>query len=275
MLKTNNICSLSCFDDKHIFFNMFNKINCTPINKIQIPLEIDNYVINYSPVGNYPKKPSVIICGKTTSGDSHDLFIDALKSGKSLHEACFSAIYANKMRDNLFAYLYKIGLFDYLSKIIPYWQTTDQKKNWNAMFENLDDSLASGIQLTQAFNCAILNKDFKKRSSEAPKKVFKNIQKNIGCLFHHFRINENLKLIIFLDTPSKDHRFHQIDLWNEIPKSDKLDFKVISITHPSPQNMDIYNHLDDLTQIKTNKKHKAINIFENAKDIVASLSEEI
>lgn len=71
----------------------------------------------------------MIICGKTTSGDSHDLFIDALQKGKSLHEACFSAIYANKMRDNLFEYLSKIGLFDCLAKIVPYWNTKYHKKN--------------------------------------------------------------------------------------------------------------------------------------------------
>ena len=43
----------------------------------------------------------------------------------------------------------------------------------------------------------------------------------------------------------------------------------------APQNMDVYNHLDDLTQIISNKKKKAIELFENTKCIVANLSEDI
>lgn len=268
MLTPDHICSLRCFAEKANFYEKFNGIST--LDTINIPLEMEKHSVNYAPVGNYPDNPYVIICGKTTSGDSHDLFVKALKDGKSLHEACFASIYSN-MRDNLYKYLYKIGLFDYLSKIVPYWNTPDQKAKWNAIFENLDDSLASGIQLTQAFNCAILNKDLHKRSAEPQKKVFDEAQKNIGCMFRHFRLNPNLKLIIFLDTPSKDNRFHQIDFWNRMSLDNSYDFKVISITHPSRQNMDIYNHLDDLTQIKSNKKAKAIDIFEEAKKTVDDL----
>ncbi len=270
MLKPDDICSLSCFTEKQIFYDKLNEI--TNLNTINIPLEVEKHSIHYSPVGNYPEKPFVIICGKTTSGDSHDLFVEALKSGKSMHEACFSSIYSN-MRDNLFEYLCRIGLFEYLSTILPYWNTPDPKTKWSAIFENLDDSLASGIQLTQAFNCAILNKESRKRSSEPPKKAFGEAQKNIGCMFKHFRINPNLKLIIFLDTPSKNNRFHQIDFWNQMPTNHNADFKVISITHPSRQNMDIYNHLDDLTQVKSKKRARAIEIFEEAKKTVNNLSE--
>ncbi|MDK2826697.1 MAG: hypothetical protein PWQ63_31 [Methanolobus sp.] len=270
MLKPDDICSLSCFKEKEGFYDKINDI--VNLNTVNIPLELEKHSIYYSPVGNYPEEPYVIICGKTPSGDSHDLFVKALKDGKSLHEACFSSIYSN-MRDNLFEYLCKIGLFEYLSKIVPYWNSPDPKAKWNAIFENLDDSLASGIQLTQAFNCAILNKESSKRSSEPSKKVFDETQKNIGCMFKHFRINPNLKLIIFLDTPSKDNRFHQIDFWNRMPINHNYGFKVISITHPSRQNMDIYNHLDDLTLIKSNKRNKAIEIFENAKKTVKDLSE--
>ena len=276
MIKPNDICPLSCFDNSDQFYAKLKKVKGNVANTINIPLEIDdNYTVNYSPVGNYPKKPYVIICGKTTSGKSHDLFIDALQKGKSLHEACFSAIYANKMRDNLFEYLSKIGLFDCLAKIVPYWNTKYHKKKWDYMFNNLDDSLSSGIQLTQAFNCAILNKNRKKRSSEANLSIFKDIQQNTGCLFQHFRISENLKLIIFLDTPAKNNMFHQIYFWQKKHGLKKYEYEVISITHPSPQNMDVYNHLDDLTQITSNKKKKAIELFENAKCVVANLSEDI
>jgi len=259
ILEPSDICPLSCFENKEAFVDELIEVKGNTSNKISIPIEIhDNYTINYSPVGNYPDKPYVIICGKTTSGDSHDLFIEALKKGKSLHEACFSTIYANKMRDNLFEYLLKIGLFTYLGNFVPYWKTDNPKQKWDSMFNNLDDSLSSGIQLTQAFNCAILNKNSNKRSSEPGKKVFESIEDNIGCLFSHFRITENLKLIIFLDTPAKNNTFHQIHYWQKKHGVEEQDFKIISITHPSPQNMDVYNHLDDLSQVRTNKKKRAI-----------------
>ncbi|WP_135609396.1 hypothetical protein [Methanococcoides sp. AM1] len=273
MLKTTDICSLSCFNDKQIFYDEFEKIKTNSTTEIKIPLKVGEYFINYSPVGNYPDKPHVIICGKTTSDKSHELFVKALKNGKSMHEACFSSIYANGMRDNLFEYLSKIGLFDYLSKIVSYWETNDPKTKWNGMFENLDNSLDSGIQLTQAFNCAILHPV--KKSAEPPKKVFRNVQNEIGCFFKHFRFSNQLKLIIFLDTPTKDGRFHQIDFWKNDPTLSNKNVKMISITHPSNQNRIIFNNLDDLTQMKSNKKENAIRIFNEAKSTIDDLSDEL
>ena len=114
MLKPYDICSLSCFD-KDFFSNELHKVRCGTANEINIPLKLDGkYTIKYAPVGNYPEAPYIIICGKTTSKDSHNDFIETLQKGKSIHEACFSTIYANKMRENLFKYLLMIGLFDYL-----------------------------------------------------------------------------------------------------------------------------------------------------------------
>lgn len=273
MLEITDICGLSCFNDKQTFYAEFEKIKNDFSTEIRVPLEIDDYYINYAPVGNYPEDPYVIICGKTTSKESHKDFVNELKEGKSLHEACSSSIYANDMRDNLFKYLHAIGLFDYLGEIVSYWETDDPKTKWNGMFDNLDNSLASRIQLTQAFNCAIIHPI--KGSAQAPKKVFKTVQNEIGCFFKHFRLTNNLKLVIFLDTPSKNGQFHQVDFWNKFIKTDNLNFKVISITHPSSQNMDVYNYLDDLTQMTSNKKNNAIKYFNKAKSTIDDLSDEL
>jgi len=273
MLEITDICNLSCFTDKQKFMDKFAKIKTGSSTEIRVPVEVDEHFINYAPVGNYPDNPHVIICGKTTSDKSHELFVKTLKNGKSLHEACLSSIYANDMRDNLFKYLHAIGLFDYLSQIIPYWETNDPKTKWNAMFDNLDDSLASGIQLTQAFNCAIIHPV--KRSAEPPEKVFKAVQNEIGCFFKHFRLNDNLKLIIFLDTPSKDRRFHQIDYWKKEKTLANKNVKIISITHPSGNNRIIFNNLDDLTQMTSNKKNNAIKLFKEAKTTIENLTDEL
>ena len=271
MLKPSNICSLSCFEDTNLFSNELHKVRESVANEISIPLEIDRkYTIKYAPVGNYTEEPHIIICGKTTSKDSHKDFINALQEGKSLHEACFSTIYAN-MRDNLFKYLLKVGFFDYLGNFIPYWNTNNPKKKWDSLFNNINDSLSSGIQLTQAFNCAILKNG---GSSEPEKKVLNAIQKDIGCLFNQFRISDNLKLIIFLDTPG-DHRFHQIDYWNKSHLSKNQYCKVISITHPSKQNTYIFNSLDDLTQIREDIRPNVKKLLENAKYTIEELSKDL
>ena len=273
-LKPTDICNLSCFINcKDKFYDKLDRVKSRLESKIVLPLAFEKYTIQYAPVGNYPENPLIIICGKTTSGSSHDLFIDALQNGKSLYEACFFSIYSNIMRNNLFKYLKKIGLFDYLKKRIAYWKTNDYRKKWDGIFGNANDSLSSRIQVTQAFNCAILNRKSSARSSEPSRKIFDLIQDNIGCLFKHFKISGSLKLIIFLDTPSDDYRFHQINYWNTYHRSKHPKVKVISITHPSAQNNDIFNNLDDLSKINNpNKRRRAIKLFENAKNVIKSLS---
>ena len=273
MLKPHDICSLSCFENKDFFSNELHKVICGAVDEISIPLEInEKYAMKYAPVGNYPEEPHIIICGKTTSKESHEDFIDALQNGKNLHEACFSTIYANKMRDNLFQYLFKIGLFDYLGNFVPFWRTNDPKKKWDSMFNNIDDSLSSGIQLTQAFNCAILKNG---GSSEPEKKVFDIIQNNIGCIFSQFRITDNLKLIIFLDTPGKNKNFHPIDYWKQSYLSKNQYCKVISITHPSRRNTYIFNSLDDFSQIREEMRPNVEKLFKIAKYTIENLSKEL
>jgi len=272
MLKPDDICSLSCFKNKAFFSNELDTVKSGKADEISIPFEFDiKYKLKYAPVGNYPEKPHVIICGKTTSKESHKDFIKALQNEKSLHEACFSTIYANTMRDNLFKYLFHVGFFDYLGNFVPYWNTNDTEKKWKSMFYNLNDSLSSGIQLTQAFNCAILKNG---GSSEPDKKAFDVIQ-NIGCLFSQFRISENLKLIIFLDTPGKNINFHPIDFWNKSKFSKNQYCKVISITHPSRRNTYIFNSLDDLSQIKATIRPNVKKLIDNAKSTIEELSKDL
>lgn len=49
--------------------------------------------------------------------------------------------------------------------------------------------MSTGIQLTQAFNCAIIHPVT--GSAQTPKKVFKTVQNEIGCFFKHFRLSDN------------------------------------------------------------------------------------
>jgi hypothetical protein len=84
-----------------------------------------------------------------------------------------------------------------------------------------------------------------------------------------------LKLIIFLDTPSKDNRFHQIDFWKKDLTLSGQNVKMISITHPSNQNRIIFNNLDDLTQLSSNKKNNAIKLLNEAKNTISDLLDEL
>ncbi len=266
----DDICDRTCLKKNNILLeDILDKIKNGSEKELKLPFEHDNYDITYAPVGNYPKEPLIIICGKTTSGDSSDKFKDQLMKTGDLYSSCVKSIYSN-MKDNLFIYLDKIGLFEYLSGKLEYWNISDYKTKWDEIFTEPTESPKSGIQVTQAFNCAILNKDRKKRSSQPPKRIFKQVQQEYGCFFKHFRISDKLKLIIFLDTPGSRSSFHQIDFWNKY-YADNYDFKVISITHPSAQNSIIYNNLDNLDKIINNKKANAILLFEKAKQTIKSL----
>lgn len=50
---------------------------------------------------------------------------------------------------------------------------------------------------------------------------------------------------------------------------------MISITHPPNQNRIIFNNLNDLTQMKSNKKENTIRIFNEAKSTIDNLSDEL
>ncbi len=273
----SDICDLSCFKQNgKVFDKHFKDVVRGKRKEIVLPIEVPGYTVQYAPLGNYPEKPMVIICGKTVSSSSHNRFIEALQGGRTLHEACFSSIFSN-MRVNLFNYLERIKLFDFLENHRNYWRSGSHTDQWNRMFEDLESSLASGIQLTQVFNCAILNNNPERRSAEPPRAVFRQVQQQSGCMFDQFRISENLRLIIFLDTPSDDNRFHQVDFWerywNEERKIKYPGVQVISITHPSNQNAVIYNNLENWGNIANEtKRNRARALFENAREVVANLN---
>lgn len=270
-MKPSELCSLKCLKNKDRINEIITKVNRNPNAELVLPYKLNGYKICYAPVGNYTKDPLVIISGKTTSGDSSDLFRDYIYVKKNLQSACIMSIYSN-MKDRLFKYLNEIRLFDYLAKYVKYWDRNDKYDRWKSMFSDKEDNLKSGIQITQAFNCAILNKERSKRSSQPPKKIFDIIQSEIGCMFEHFRISDKLRLIIFLDTPNKNYSFHQEYFWDKYYKNKvKKDLKIISITHPSAQNAQIYNNLANLDIIEGPKKGNAIKLLEKAKIAVQEI----
>lgn len=268
-----NICALNCLNKSERELNeLINAVKTKNAKEIHLPFKDENYEITYAPVGNYAEEPFVIISGKTTSGGSSDIFKNSLCAGEPLLSACVKSIYSN-MKNNLFKYLNKIKLFDLLKKHSDYWQINDYETQWNKIFESPVESLKSRIQVTQAFNCAILNKVRKDRSAQPKKSLVKRIQREIGCMFSHFNITPSLKLIIFLDTPFSSSSYHQFCFWKDI-RGDNHEFEIISITHPSAQNSVVYNNLDDLTKIKGNKKENAIKLFEEARLKVEELTTE-
>lgn len=271
LLRPENICDLKCFESRESFEFQLSQVKQNKADSIMTVYESNEYSLQYAPVGNYPAEPLTIICGKTTSGDSHDLFISTLKQGRSFHEACLSSIYSN-MRHNLFVYLQKIGLFDYLKNKSEYWSTGDYWFLWHRIFTDLDSSLSSGIQVTQACNCAILSR-LGNRSSEPKKKAFIDIQNRYGCLFKHLRVTNKLRLIVFLDTPSnRKRRFHQSHYWHKWYEELFPAVKVISITHPSSRNSDIYNNLENWDKIGLSRRKRARELFLEAKSTIASLT---
>ncbi len=252
-------CDLLCLKtNKNEMNNLL--LNCS--NEVYIINKQKTNYLSYAPVGNYAKKPLIIISGKTTSYDSSRIFLRNYKSS-DLYSACFSSIYSN-MKNNLYKYLNKIGLFNYMASNHKLWKDYTIK-TWEKVFSDKYFSYNCGIQLTQAFNCAILNYD--NPSNEPDRRTINEYNNKIGCLFKHFNITDKLKLIIFLDTPSINNKFHQIYFWKEyIKNNNKMKrIKTISITHPSSQNNDIYNKLDNLLdKPNTGKWANAKLLFKNA-----------
>jgi len=266
MFSYRDICKQTCTQKHDIRID-----DIITKREFELPFSDESYHLSYAPVGNYPFDPLVIISGKTTSGDSSDLFKEELLKNNDLYGACVKSIFSN-MKERLFIYLREIELFGYLKKYLDFWKTSDYEGQWNKIFTSPQESIKSGIQVTQAFNCAILNKDRHKRSSQPPKRIFNKIYNEIGCMFKHFNITNNLKLIIFLDTPGSLSSFHQIDYWE---KSDykNTDVKIISITHPSTQNSVIYNNISNLYALSDSnrKKKRAIKLLEKAKETIKNL----
>lgn len=207
------------------------------------------YHLEYAPVGNQPRDPLVILCGKTPGSDTAEQFQRILRQTGDLETAAFRSVYS-RMRNNLFNYLSFAGLFDWLRDIIPYWQQDRSLKDlWDGMFTDVEASRHCGIQLTQAVNCAILEG----RSGDEPtRKAFNEVwTSEPRCFFNRVMLSNSLRLVIFLDTPF-DQRFHQADYWTQSSigqRAESMGIKTISITHPSGQNNLVYRHLSEIAKV--------------------------
>lgn len=244
-------------------------------NKPTTIAEVKGYQLEFAPVGSSLENPFVIISGKTAGYKTWVDFLDLLRRGHSIESAAFQTVYSN-MKDNLFRYLNMIKFFDYMKMLNQYWADGDFRTLWNKIFTDETSNNSCGIQLTQACNCSI-TKDC--NSKQPPKSIFNEISKlNPTCLFNNFQISDNLKVIIFLDTPSKDNQFHQIDFFKKTKMYDECisrGVKIISISHPSGLNT-IYNDLDRLEELKdTDSKHKnAYMLFKKAKETFELLMDD-
>lgn len=222
---------------------------------------IENKELYFSPVGNIVNNPSVIICGQTPDKTTMKKFYSYVASGISLEYSGTKIIYSNTtMRKNLFIALQAIGFFEYMKKINPYWKNNNIDLSWNSLFEK--NNITSGVQLTQSCNCAIIEGNSSKQPSKAV--ISKLSNSAPACLFNSFRLSDNLKLIIFLDSPSNDGRYHQIDFFKKTEMYKWCidnNVKIISIPHPSGANR-IYNNHKDLC---TNK------YIINSKNVICQL----
>jgi hypothetical protein len=194
----------------------------------------ENYRLAYAPVGNAPIEPAVILVGKTPGLSTLGKFMRHMHTGCSLEDAVSKSVYSN-MKLSLFRMLNtKTRFFDYIELAAPkYWNGGDKLQKWSAMFDDYESSLACGIQLTQSCNCCIHTSDSKEPTDEAMREIE---EKNPGCLFSSFIFSDRLKLIIFLDSPSADGRYHPECQFLQTPVAKEPIMKNVMITsfpHPS------------------------------------------
>lgn len=213
----------------------------------------ENYQLSYAPVGNSPAEPFVIIVGKTPGLKTLDKFTRFMNSGISLEHAAFQSVYS-EMKPALFKMLQtKTRFFDFMELVAPqYWKGKDKLSQWNSLFDDYNSSLVCGIQLTQSCNCCIHTSDSKEPSNEAMHEIK---DENPECLFSSFIITDKLEIIIFLDTPSSDKRYHPECQYLQTSKAKELIKKNVMITsfpHPSggsPATYDsIWNNPDKMKQ---------------------------
>lgn len=166
----------------------------------------ERYCLSYAPVGNAPSEPAVILVGKTPGLSTHRKFMELYKSGLNMELSAFRTVYSNMKQDLFYMLDTKTSFFDLMELIAPqYWKSKDKLSQWNALFDEYNSSQTCGIQLTQSCNCCIHTSD----SNEPSKKAYKEIAaNNPDCLFSSFIITSKLEMIVFLDSPSKDSRFH-------------------------------------------------------------------
>lgn len=197
----------------------------------------ENYKLSYAPVGNCPTEPTVIIAGKTPGLKTLGRFMGHMRSGLSLEYSAFRSVYS-EMKENLFYMLHtQTKLFKLMELEVPhYWRCGDTLSLWNDVFDDYSSSHSCGIQLTQICNCCIHTSN----SDEPTRKAYGEIlAANPDCLFSSFIISDKLKMIVFLDSPSGDSRFHPEHLFLGTEKAHQLqerNVKITSFPHPSSKS---------------------------------------
>lgn len=194
----------------------------------------ENYKLAYCPVGNNPAEATVILVGKTPGLKTLDKFMGLMRENHNIEDAAFKSVYSH-MKDSLFRMLNtKTRFFDYMELVAPlYWKSENKASLWSAIFNDYESSQACGIQLTQACDCCIHTSDSKEPTDEAMREIE---EKDPGCLFSSFIITDKLELIIFLDSPSADGRYHPEYQFLQTEGAKELVRKNIAITsfpHPS------------------------------------------
>lgn len=204
----------------------------------------ENYRLSFAPVGNSLVDPAVIIVGKTPGLKTLEKFMGFMRLGDCMEHSAFQSVYS-EMKQTLFKMLKtKTRFFDYMELVAPqYWKGKNRAAQWNNLFDNYDSSRVCGIQLTQTCNCCIHTSD----SKEPSKKAYKEIaSENPDCLFSSFIITDSLKMIIFLDTPSDDNRYHPEHHFLKTAKAKHLIKKNVMITsfpHPSGNSPATYDSI--------------------------------
>ena len=231
-----NICLETCpFNKSGVNVDSLRRETNTVIHTLNSRAKNgEKYCLSFTPVGNSPIEPTIIIVGKTPGLRTHGKFMELYRSGSDIEHSAFQSVYS-EMKPALFNMLKtKTRFFDLMELVAPqYWKDRDKLSQWNAMFDDYNSSRTCGIQLTQSCNCCIHTSD----SKEPSKNAYKEIQtENPNCLFSSLIITNKLKIIIFLDSPSNDSRIHPEHLFLKTKKAQQLidqNVKITSFPHPS------------------------------------------
>jgi len=204
----------------------------------------ENYCLSFAPVGNSPVEPSVIIVGKTPGLKTLRKFMGLYQSGLDIELSAFQSVYS-QMKPALFnMFNTKTSFFNLMEIAAPdYWKGKDKLSQWNALFDDYNSSQNCGIQLTQSCNCCIHTSDSKEPSVEAIHEIEEG---NPDCLFSSFIVTDKLEMIIFLDTPSADKRYHPEYHFLLTPRAKSLISRNVAITsfpHPSGGSPATYDNI--------------------------------
>lgn len=239
-------CLEACpFNKAGITVNSLRSLTDTDIHTLDAKAKNDeNYCLSFAPVGNTPIEPAIILVGKTPGLKTLRQFMELYQSGSSMEIAAFQSVYS-EMKIRLFNMLTtKTKFFDLMELVAPhYWKGRDKFTQWDALFDNYNSSQICGIQLTQSCNCCIHTSNSEEPSVEA---MYEIEEGNPDCLFSSFIVTDKLEMIIFLDTPSSDKRYHPECQFLQTSRAEKLikqNVVITSFPHPSGRSPVTYDSI--------------------------------